>query len=57
MIFFSWWYQPNQYDEKGNRIKDKNRIDFEYYAEGGSSGASFIKKNGGVEIIYAYGGC
>jgi len=55
--FFSWWYQPNQYDEKGNNVKDKNRVDFEYYAEGGSSSASFVKKNGGIEIIYAYGGC
>lgn len=55
--FFSWWYQPGQYDEKGNSVIDKNRIDFEYNAEGGSSSASFIKKNGGVEIVYAYGGC
>lgn|GEM_PF-3376470 len=55
--FFSWWYQPNQYDEKGNSVNDKNRIDFEYYAEGGSSSASFIQKSGGVEIVYAFGGC
>ncbi|MBO9593852.1 MAG: hypothetical protein J7599_13175 [Niabella sp.] len=55
--FFSWWYQPNPIDEKGNTVKDKNRVDFEYYAEGGSSSASFIKKNGGVEIVYSYGGC
>lgn len=55
--FFYWWYQPDQYDEKGNNIRDKNRIDFEYYAEGGSSSVSFIKKNGGVEIVYSYGGC
>ncbi|MBZ4189041.1 hypothetical protein [Niabella beijingensis] len=54
---FSWWYQPEQYNDAGEPVKEKNRIDFEYASEGGSTGATFLIRDQGVEIIYSYGGC
>ena len=46
MIFFSWWYQPVNYDDEGNEIKASNIYNFQYNSEGGGSGVKFTKKKG-----------
>lgn len=55
--YFSWWYQPVNYDEEGNEIKAPNMYNFQYNSEGGGSGVNFTQKKGGVEVEYSFGGC
>jgi hypothetical protein len=55
--YFSWWYQPVNYDDEGNEIKTSNIYNFQYNSEGGGSGVKFTQTKGGVEVEYSFGGC
>lgn len=55
--YFSWWYQPVNYDDEGNEVKAAGVYNFQYNSEGGGSGVKFTKKKDGVEIEYSFGGC
>jgi hypothetical protein len=55
--YFSWWYQPVNYDDEGNEVKTPGIYSFQYNSEGGGSGVKFTLKKGGVEVEYSFGGC
>lgn len=55
--YFSWLYNSSTKDDEGNNIDLNKSFRFYYYQEGGSSQLDFNLKDGGVEIVYSYGGC
>lgn len=55
--YFSWWYQPVNYDVDGNEIKASDIFAFQYNSEGSGTGVKFTQKKNGVEVEYSFGGC
>lgn len=55
--YFSWLYNSATIDAEGKKVDMHKSFRFFHYQEGGSSQLNFNLKDGGVEIVFSYGGC